>query len=211
MARTPEAVLEAVTCVVEGGWGTYRQFHPLLTFFAANRRCRTFLARDGEGRVVATSVATRYGHTGWVGHVFVGPDLRGQGLGTRMTNVAIAQLRRSGCDTILLAATDLGRPIYERLGFEVDSSYHELRGAGLPKTVQLKPWRPLLPTDHAALLELDRQVTGDDRVGILSTFEAGAWGLDRAGRLAGAVFPLPWAGRPRRCFPTRPRPRPPRW
>ena len=111
-----------------------------------------------------------------------------------MTTVAIAQLERTGCDSIVLAATDLGRPIYERLGFKVESSYHELRGAALPKTVQLKPWRPLLPSDHAAVIELDGQVSGDDRTPILSTFEAYAWGLDSDGRLAGAVIPLPWGG-----------------
>ncbi len=204
MARTPRAVLEATSCVVDGGWGTYRQFHPLLNFFAANRRCRTFVARDGEGRVVATSVATRYAHTGWIGHVFVRPDLRGHGLGTRMTSVALDVLQRAGCDTILLAATDLGRAIYERLGFKVESSYHELRGTALPKTVELAPYRPLLPSDRTALRALDRQVSGDDRGPILARFEDFAWGVWRNGSLAGgavalptlagAAVPLPWGG-----------------
>jgi GNAT superfamily N-acetyltransferase len=194
MARTPKAVLEATSCVVDGGWGTYRQFHPLLNFFAANRRCRTFVARDGEGRVVATSVATRYAHTGWIGHVFVRPDLRGHGLGTRMTSVALDVLQRAGCDTILLAATDLGRPIYERLGFKVESSYHELRGMALPKTVELAPYRPLLPSDRTALRALDRQVSGDDRGPILARFEDFAWGVSMNGSLAGAAVALPWGG-----------------
>jgi len=44
MARTPEAVLEATTCVVEGGWGTYRQFHAVFSFYATVRRCRAFIA-----------------------------------------------------------------------------------------------------------------------------------------------------------------------
>jgi len=194
MARTPEAVLEATSCVVNGGWGTYRQFHPLLNFFATNRQCRTFIARDVEGRVVATSVATRYGHTGWIGHVFVRPDLRGHGLGTRMTLVAQRVLERAGCDSIVLAATDLGRPIYERLGFRVESSYHELRGTALPRTVELAPYRPLLRADHAALRALDRQVTGDDRGPILARFGDFAWGVAGSGGLAGAVVPVPWGG-----------------
>jgi len=194
MARTPEAVLEATSCVVDGGWGTYRQFHPLLNFFAANRQCRTFLARDGEGRVVATSVATRYGHTGWIGHVFVRRELRGHGLGSRMTSIALDVLQRAGCDTILLAATDLGRPIYERLGFRVESSYHELRGTALPRTVELAPCRPLLRSDYAALRALDRQVTGDDRGPLLARFGEFAWGVAAQRGLAGAAVPLPWGG-----------------
>jgi predicted GNAT family acetyltransferase len=194
MARTPEAVLEATSCVVDGGWGTYRQFHPLLNFFGTNRQCRTFIARDGGGRVVATSVATVYARTGWIGHVFVRPDLRGHGLGSRMTSIALDVLQRAGCDTILLAATELGRPIYERLGFRVESSYHELRGTALPRTVGLAPYRPLLRSDHAALRALDRQVSGDDRGLILTRFGEFAWGVSSKGGLAGAVVPLPWGG-----------------
>lgn len=194
MTRTSEAVLEATACVVDGGWGTYRQFHAMFTFYAGNRRSRTFLARDGEGRAAATSVATRYGRTGWIGHVFVRPELRGHGLGTRMTSVAVSHLQRAGCDSILLASTELGRLIYERLGFKIESSYHELRGTPLPKTVELAPYRPLMPSDRAALLDLDRQVSGDDRGPLLSRFEDFAWGVSRDGSLSGAAVPLPWGG-----------------
>ena len=194
MARTPEAVLEATTCVVEGGWGTYRQFHAVFSFYASVRRCRAFIARDDEGRAVATAVATTYGETGWIGHVFVKPELRGRRLGTRMTAVALRVLQRAGCETILLAATELGRPIYERLGFEVESSYHELRGTALPRTAELSPFRPLLPSDRHALLAFDRQVAGDDRAPIVSRFGDFSWGLPHDGRLAGAVMPVPWGG-----------------
>jgi ribosomal protein S18 acetylase RimI-like enzyme len=194
MARTPEAVLEATACVVDGGWGTYRQFHAIFTSYAMNRRCRAFLARDGEGRVVATSVATRYASSGWIGHVFVRPELRGYGLGTRMTSVALEVLQRAGCPTILLAATDLGRPIYERMGFEIESSYHEMRGTALPRTAELAPYRPLLPSDRGALAALDQQVSGDDRGPILTRFQDFAWAVSRQGKLAGAAVPLPWGG-----------------
>jgi GNAT superfamily N-acetyltransferase len=194
MARTPEAVLEATACVVDGGWGTYRQFHAIFSFYAANRRCQTFLARDGQGRVVATSVATRYRHTGWIAHVFVRPDLRGQGLGTRMTTAAQDVLMRAGCDSIVLAATELGRPIYERLGYVVESSYHEMRGTALPKSAELSPCRPLLPSDRAALIAMDRQVSGEDRSPVLTAFQDFAWGIFRDGHLTGAVIPVPWGG-----------------
>jgi len=194
MARTPEAVLEATACVVDGGWGTYRQYHAIFTWYAANRRCRTFLARDGQGRVVGTSVATRYTRTGWIGHVFVRPDLRGHGLGTRLTSVALDVLQRAGSETILLVATDLGRPIYERMGFEVESHYHEMRGTALPRTSELAPYRPLLPSDRAALAMLDRKVTGDDRGSILTRFQDFAWGASTNGGLAGSVVQLPWGG-----------------
>ncbi len=194
MRRTPEAVLEATACVVDGGWGNYRQFHPTFAFYASNRRSHTFIARDNEGRVAATSVATHHGHTGWIGHVFVRPELRRHGLGKRMTTVAISHLQRAGCDSIVLASTELGLPLYERLGFKIESRYHELRGTALPRSVGLAPYRPLMRSDRAALSELDRKVSGDDRGSLLSRFEGFGWGVSRDGSLAGAAIELPWGG-----------------
>ena len=194
MRRTPEAVLEATACVVEGGWGNYRQFHPTFAFYASNRRSRIWIARDAEGRVAATSVATRYARTGWIGHVFVRPELRGRGLGKRMTSLAIRHLERAGCDSIVLASTELGLPLYERLGFRIESSYHELRGSALPRTVELAPYRPLTRSDRAALSELDTQVSGDDRGSVLSRFDDFGWGVSRDGGLVGAAIALPWGG-----------------
>jgi GNAT superfamily N-acetyltransferase len=194
MARTPEGVLEATACVVDGGWGTYRQYHAIFTFYATHRRCSTFIARDADGRVAGTGVAIRYGRTGWIGHVFVRPDLRNIGLGSKLTSAALAHLQRAGCESIVLVATDLGRRIYERMGFTTESHYHELRGRPLPKTVELHPFRPLLPSDHRSLLELDARVAGDDRASIVSSFESYAWGVTRQHLLAGVVIPLPWGG-----------------
>lgn len=194
MARTARAVLEATTCVVDGGWGNYRQYHAVFSFYAANRACRVFVARDREDRVAGTSVATRYRRTGWIGHVFVRPDARGHGLGTRLTSIAIKHLQRAGCETVLLASTELGRPIYDRLGFQVEGAYHELRGEALPRGVDPRPYRPLLPSDSTALTVFDRRVTGDDRAAIVTGFLGFAWGAFAGDHLVGAVLPLPWGG-----------------
>lgn len=194
MPRTAEAVLAATTAVVGGGWGNYRQFHSMFSFYAAHSGCRTFVARDASGDVAGTAVATCYGRAGWIGHVFVRPDLRRAGLGTRLTTVAVGNLRTAGCESILLAATELGRPLYESLGFRTESCYHELRGPALPKTVELNPFRPLLPSDHRALATLDGTISGDDRAGILSRFRDYAWGISRHGLLVGAAIPVPWGG-----------------
>jgi hypothetical protein len=44
------------------------------------------------------------------------------------TRAGLAQL--SDCRTVLLAASDMGRPIYERLGFEVEGRYAIMRSSG---------------------------------------------------------------------------------
>jgi ribosomal protein S18 acetylase RimI-like enzyme len=179
--------------VVDGGWGTYRQFHPTFALYATHRECRPLIAQV-DGEVVGTAVATSYGRSGWIGHVFVRPDHRGGGLGTRLTTAAMAQLQAAGCERILLASTDAGRHIYERLGFVVESNYHELRGLSLPKTAELHPFRPLLRSDLRALTRADLEISGDDRTAVLARFANFAWGFTRKGTMVGAVLPVPWGG-----------------
>jgi GNAT superfamily N-acetyltransferase len=193
MPRDPQGVQAATACVVDGGWGTYRQFHPTFTFYASHRGCRPLIAR-AAGEVVGTAVATRYGRSGWIGHVFVRPDYRGQGLGTTLTSAALAQLEAAGCATVLLASTDAGRHIYERLGFVVESNYHELRGRSLPKNAELHPFRPLLRSDLPALNRADLAIAGDDRAAVLARFADFAWGLTRGESMLGAAVPVPWGG-----------------
>jgi GNAT superfamily N-acetyltransferase len=193
MPGTSAGVEDATACVVDGGWGTYRQFLPSFAFYAAHRGCRPLIARVG-GEVVGTGVATKYGLSGWIGHVFVRPDHRGGGLGTALTVAAMEWLQAAGCESILLAATDAGRHIYERLGFVVESNYHELRGRSLARNVELRPFRPLLRSDLRELNRADREISGDDRAAVLARFASFAWGLAGAQSMLGAVLPVPWGG-----------------
>lgn len=43
-------------------------------------------------------------------------------------------------------------------------------------------------------MTLDRQVTGEDRTEVMTTFLRYGWGLSVEGRMAGAVIPVPWGG-----------------
>lgn len=51
-----------------------------------------------------------------------------RGLGSTLSREGLARLAH--CRTVFLAATELGRPICERLGFEVDGRYAIMRGPG---------------------------------------------------------------------------------
>jgi GNAT superfamily N-acetyltransferase len=51
-------------------------------------------------------------------NVYTEPAHRGHGLATTATRAAIDEARRRGIKVVTLHASDEGRPIYERLGFE---------------------------------------------------------------------------------------------
>ena len=51
------------------------------------------------------------------------PDARGRGIGTAMTLHAMAEGKRRGAEAAVLQATDMGKPVYEKIGFSTAYDY----------------------------------------------------------------------------------------
>ena len=62
------------------------------------------------------------GRSGYVLGVYTEPDYRGQGLATQIMTLILAEAKRLALDTVTLSASDMGRGIYEKLGFTVKQS-----------------------------------------------------------------------------------------
>ena len=109
-----------------------------------------------------------------------------------LTEAAIARLHERGAGTILLFATDMGRPLYERLGFVIEGAATAWRGTAgaIPTGVQI---RRLREDDRAAVSELDRGATGEDRSNLLEALHplAGV-AAHRSGTLAGWAAKAPY-------------------
>ena len=142
-------------------------------------------AAVAERRVVGTAIGIHYGTFGWIAMMLVDPSLRGRGLGARLLEAAMGAVPPD--IPIRLDATPLGRPLYQRYGFEdevmltrhvAEPSRSRLDGAAdlVPPDV-----RPLTAVDLPAVAALDRQVFGADRRILLE------WALDGAPQYAHAI------------------------
>ena len=166
----PADVAAAADAVRRGDWGDREAF---FRFATGHPNCHPILAeRDGE--IVGTGVATVSGRVGWVGTIWVAPALRSRGLGRTLTEEVIEELEGSGCRTLVLVATEAGRPVYERLGFEILTHDHALvasgLGAGRHRAVADPSVRRFVSTgDLDAAASLDGWATGEDRRHILAT------------------------------------------
>ena len=89
-------------------------------------------------RIVGGACCASFGETGWIGALGVVPRARRRGLGAALTEACVAWLRERGARTVLLHATDAGRPVYERVGFEAEGRSRAWRGAA----VRGAPGRP---------------------------------------------------------------------
>jgi GNAT superfamily N-acetyltransferase len=92
-------------------------FTPFAQLTLGDGPYRLFVGRV-DGRVVACSMAFVGG--GAVGLYAVGavPEVRGQGYGSAATLAAIDWGRDQGVELAILHASELGEPVYRRLGFE---------------------------------------------------------------------------------------------
>jgi GNAT superfamily N-acetyltransferase len=150
-----------------------------------------------RGEVVGGAAVAGFGATGWIGALGVLGAVRRRGMGTALTEAAVGWLRERGVRTVLLYATEAGRPVYQRVGFVAEGEAHAWRDIA-PPPAQPPPGgvRPLAPGDAAAVRALDAAATGEDRSAVfdaLGPFGTGAGlAVERGGRLAGSALRSPW-------------------
>ena len=195
---TPADADPAAAVVLAGGWGERTLF---FRFVTAAPGCRPIVA-EIDGEIVGTGVGTVNGPVGWVGTIFVAPDRRGHGLGMALTRTVVDTLDSAGCRTLVLVATEQGRPMYERIGFTVQTAYRTVEAPGLaadgatdePAAGRV---RPFAASDLDAIAHLDRTATGEDRRHLLEAFatpESARCLVRPDGTLGGFVVRAPWGG-----------------
>jgi ribosomal protein S18 acetylase RimI-like enzyme len=163
---------EATAAILADDWGDRRAW---FEFAVASPACHVFVAEASDGTVVGTGVATINGPVAWIGTIWVRSSWRRRGLGTVLTEAPIAAAEDAGCRTLVLVATTAGRPLYERMGFEVQTWYRTMEAPGLGETAPssavggrvVRPWRQ---DDLDAMASLDRRATGEDRRHLLEAF-----------------------------------------
>lgn len=128
---------------------------------------------EDDGRVAASATIITYGNDlAWIGMVLTLPDHRGRGYATQLMRRCIDSV---DVPCIKLDATDLGRPVYQRLGFVEEYTVQRYR-ADLPAHPAQS-----YPLD----LELDRLAFGADRAALLQDL-----GAARRGRTAAYLGPV---------------------
>ena len=86
-----------------------------------------FIAED-EGKIIATSGITFFRHMpnpiypdgrrATVANMYTLPKYRRQGIATELVRLQLEEARARGLKAVTLSATDDGRPVYEKYGFE---------------------------------------------------------------------------------------------
>ncbi|MDL2224811.1 GNAT family N-acetyltransferase [Eubacteriales bacterium OttesenSCG-928-M02] len=102
---------------------TFLYFHNGLT----KRECQVLLA-ESEGEIVGVGVIFYYnsvpnkqnpwGKNAYITSMNVAESYRRQGIGSRILEGLMALAKEKGYSVIMLQATEMGKPLYEKYGFE---------------------------------------------------------------------------------------------
>jgi GNAT superfamily N-acetyltransferase len=128
------------------------------------------------GRVVGTALRWRWGteHAS-VGLIIVSPSCQGRGICRQLMDALMDGLENH---TVLLQATEAGRPLYEKLGFKVTGGVRQHQGIAKPTPLIAHPpgWRmrPAGLNELAALQSLDAAARGMPRPALIEDLLASA-------------------------------------
>jgi|SRR6185369_10371686 len=121
-----------------------------------------------DGRLVGTTTTTIHGGLAWIGMVLVEPQHRRQGIAAKLMDVALDYLKDK-VDTIKLDATSLGQPVYEKLGFQVESVVERWSGVAQSTSGETQPAEVMDRNTVPELLNLDRVAFKADRSRLIET------------------------------------------
>jgi GNAT superfamily N-acetyltransferase len=113
----------------------------------------------------------------WFGWIITHHKYRNQGIGTAMTKHLISEARKKGAQNFILTASDMGRPIYQKLGFEISSYYHFFKFPEKFNARQNDKSKVRLAaiSDLEAIAALDFKATGEKRKLLLESHLAETW------------------------------------
>jgi GNAT superfamily N-acetyltransferase len=188
---------DALALSTSAGWNQQFADWRLLRTLAAGS---AFAAVSGE-RVLGTALAIDYRGFAWIAMMLVEPAWRGRGLGGRLLEAALQTVPSNR--PIRLDATEAGRPLYRRYGFQDESRLTRLVAPAVrPRIghgIGAVTVRTLTPADLPVVERHDAGVFGGDRRAVLE------WALDEAPHYALVVDgdgspPQYTFGRPGRLF-----------
>lgn len=139
--------------------------------------CKRLIEWSGEGALgmyhrgavlAATTFFFRYGtDRAWFGMVITHPKFQRQGLASQLMDTALTTLKRYGVREIMLDATPLGQPLYEKFRFR--ALYPVDIYMASPAEQENPTAERYQPAYLEEVLALDKHVFGADRSRVLKT------------------------------------------
>lgn len=177
--------LEQVSALTPEGWDDLISH---FDFYLSSSFCIPLKAvLDGQLAGLGNVICNR--DTAWLAHIVVHPGFRNRGLGKAITAALLQHIDRERYPTVMLDATDMGYPVYHSLGFETLSHHVHFSGDCLLPPPADAAITVYTPAYRDAILQLDRDATGEDRTEMLQLHLDAAQVYREQDKVCGVYFP----------------------
>jgi len=142
-----------------------------------------------DTKIVGVGATIVHNDVAWIACIIVDNDYRCRGIGLQITKTLVDIAEKNHCSTMYLIATELGEPIYKKVGFTTETEYL------VHKNVAKKDW-VISAHIHAyedkyreQISTLDRKTSGEDRMNDIGEHLAGGLVYLNNDRVEGYYLP----------------------
>ncbi|HEY8344942.1 MAG TPA: GNAT family N-acetyltransferase [Bacillota bacterium] len=162
-------------------------------FYTKNSFCHPVKAVSA-GEILGVGAAISYTNTGWLAHIIVKEKHRRRGIGRAIVEGLCNYLTDLGHQTISLLATELGYPVYTKVGFEEETEYVILErpgqaGESAKNALSATFLAGIREEDWAEILSLDHRITGEAREALLLKYLKTGYVYRQDSKIAGFYLP----------------------
>ena len=143
------------------GW---QDITPTIDFYTRTSFCFPMKVTIDD-TIAGIGTAIVHHDVAWLAHIIVHKDFRKKGIGRFITETLVDSTEVKKCETIYLLATDLGAPVYEKVGFEAESEYLFFKEVRIKKDLLVSPKiKPFKPEFKEQVADIDKMNSGEDRM-----------------------------------------------
>ncbi len=147
-----------------------------------------------EEKIIGTGNVFLKDKVGWLANIIIDEKHRKKGLGFKMTKYLVDFLKDKGCETQLLIATELGEPVYQKIGFKKMTVYQSYETKVDEEFKYSNSIRALKDSDLEKVYQLDKDANAENRAHLIDKYYEGGLGyFTEENELLG--FYLPHFGR----------------
>jgi hypothetical protein len=124
-----------------------------------------------DAKIVGVGTSIIFGKTSWIAHIIVDLNYRNKGLGYEIVNKLLENIKIQSVETCSLIATELGQPIYTKLGFNKVTEYCFLKSEGA--IINYSFCKNIVPFKNeytSMIYEFDKIISGENREKLLGEY-----------------------------------------
>jgi GNAT superfamily N-acetyltransferase len=142
----------------------WQDITPNFIFYTSNPFCYPLKFVD-NATIIAIGTVIMHREVAWLGHIIVLETHRGKGIGKMVTQHLVDKALALGASSIQLIATELGEPVYRKIGFVEHTEYYFFKDIKILSAIfEFRHIQPFNNIYLTSLLAMDAEITGENRI-----------------------------------------------